>query len=114
MCSHLEHLYLERAATLAEMLDWRKTGSAPYQPKCAAFMHNVPVGGLSYECGHNPVLIAYKVQNLTAPDEHELAWEEPGVEHRSDVCHRFFGVPNCTEAERGLVVISKRWRSTTD
>ncbi len=77
----LERLYLERAMTPAELLRWRKTSSSPYPPQCATYLHQAPVVELEYICGHNPVLKARKVEDLTVVDEHAIS---PG--RRSACC----------------------------
>jgi hypothetical protein len=103
----LERLFLERAATPSELVEWRAGGS-PYPPKHLLWMHSVPVGGAGYYCGHNPILIARKVQRLRVLGDDELEWEEISAKHRAAFCRATWGVENCAEAERGPTVTAKR------
>lgn len=103
----LERLFLERAAVPSELVEWRSSG-LPYPPKNLLWMHSVPVGCSGYYCGHNPMLVARKVQRLRVLSDDELEWEETSVEHHADFCRATWGVEHCPEAKRGPTVIVKR------
>lgn len=40
-------------------------------------MHKTRVDGAGYYCGHNPMLVARKVQRLRVISDHELEWKRP-------------------------------------
>jgi len=104
----LERLYLERAATPAELILWRKEGSGPYPARHDAYIHQVPYA-VSYSCGHNPILRARYVENLVSGGEYELSWDEIGPKHHLESCRSLYRVSNCPEAGREALVVRKRW-----
>lgn len=110
----LERLFLERAATLAELVNWRNSGSSPYPSRPGTYMHSIAVGGTEYYCGHNPILKARKVQNLVAVGEYELTWEEVSIQHHTEFCRLNLRIDNCPEAAQGSTVSAKRWSRRTD
>ena len=107
VCDVLERLFLERAAVPSELVAWRAGGS-PYPPKHLLWMHSNPVRDEGYYCGHNPILIARKIQHLRVLGDHELEWQELSVEHHADFCRATWGVADCPEAKRGVTVTVKR------
>jgi hypothetical protein len=104
----LERLYLERAMTPSELVNWRSRGSSPYPPECGAYLHRVRVIGLEFFCGHNPILKARKVEQLRAVSEHELAWVEVGVYHRTATLCEAAGGKDCPLVGKEPVATSKR------
>jgi hypothetical protein len=105
----LERMYLERAMTPTEMLNWRNRGSSPYPPRCGAYVHRVQVKDLEFFCGHNPVLKARKVEHLVTVNEYELAWKEIGVAHLSaSMCELTGGQKDCPLAGHEPDVTDKR------
>lgn len=111
VCDVLERLYLERAMTSAELVQWRRVGASPYPPECGTYLHGVQVVDLEYFCGHNPILKARKVEKLISIGEHELRWEEVGVTHRSELCAAA-GVPDCELAGQEPRRVTRSWRAS--
>lgn len=109
VCEVLERLYLERAASPAELVQCRQSGTFPYKPQCAAYLHRLPVADLAYICGHNPVLVARHVENLVVLGDDEIAWDEVGVAHTPALCE-LAGEGNCQLANQAPKVVRKRWR----
>ncbi len=107
MCDVLERLYLERAVTFAELVSWRMKGSSPYPPRCGAYIHGVQVVRLEYYCGHNPILKAYKVENLSVDGDDLLEWDEIGPLHTRGLCAQIAGVKNCPLAAEGPLVVHR-------
>lgn len=107
VCEVLERFFLERAATPSELVVWRAGGS-PYPPRHLLWMHSVPYGGAGYYCGHNPMLVARKVQRLRVLGDDELEWEEMSAEHHADFCRATWGIEDCPEAKRGPTITVKR------
>jgi hypothetical protein len=105
----LERLHLERTMTPAELLSWRGRASSPYPPQVGANRHGIPVEGLEYWCGHNPMLVARKVEQLMAIDEFELQWKQVGIRHYSFSCEAA-GVRSCPLAGKDPPILEKRWR----
>jgi len=97
VCEVLERLYVERMSTADEMLIYRKSHSGPYKPHNPVALHGVPVSGLSYLIGHNPVLNARLVSHLRANGDDELEWVEFGPTHWPHLCEAT-GNPQCADA----------------
>jgi hypothetical protein len=81
----LLRLYVERTASLAELVAWRQPRNAPYQPMPMFHTHGVRTyGGLII--GHNPALVARYVEDLIAPDHDTLTWIERPPAHNPGLC----------------------------
>ncbi len=90
---HMERLYFERAASKDELLSWRDSSKAPYRPTIATGTHGIPIP-IGLVCGHNPVLSARLVDELTSTSEDSLRWRERFPPHYAHICE-IAGEPNC-------------------
>ncbi|HEV7567193.1 MAG TPA: hypothetical protein VGO31_14685 [Microbacteriaceae bacterium] len=104
----LERLYAERAYTPAEQLQWRAAGSSPYAVQTLFHVHGIPVGGFGLWCGHNPMLVARRVERLRALDECTLSWVEVQPSHAGFLC-KSRGFPDCPQADQPPTELSRTW-----
>jgi len=104
----LIRMYLERAASPAELLEYRQISHAPYQPVCGLYLHKMPYGGL-YVVGHNPILNAREAFNVVASNEYTIEWDEISPTHHAEFCRINFGIEDCEEAARGPVTMHRVW-----
>lgn len=84
----LELLYKQFSYDLEERMIHRQVGSGPYKVMNPLRAHGVPVAGLQYSIGNNPMLTARKVKNLKTKDG-VMSWQVESVAHPEWLCdHR--------------------------
>jgi hypothetical protein len=109
----LRRLFLERAASPAELVAWRRSADGPYLPMHGAYIHRIPYS-VAFYCGHNPMLVARQVENLVVEDELTISWDEVGPTHYSvESCRSVFRVDNCPEAGKAPHRVRRTWRAST-
>ena len=92
----LELLYKQAAYSLEEQIRWRQQGEGPYKVENHMRIHKIPVGGLSYSIGHNPMLTLRKVEKLKQTGN-TISWIEKSAIHPAWFC-RDRGYPDCEYA----------------
>jgi hypothetical protein len=81
----LELLFKQCAYTFDERLEYRQYESGPYKIINPLRAHGVPVGGLQYSIGTNPMLTVRKVKNVQIKDD-KVIWDEESVAHPDWLC----------------------------
>jgi hypothetical protein len=101
----LELLYKQYCLTLQERIRYRQPGRGPYKVFNPLRAHGIPVAGIQYSIGDNPMLTIRKVENLRQENE-KIVWSEKGVAHPEWLC-RDRGEPECPLKSKPPTVVTK-------
>lgn len=83
--SDLELLYKQFSYSLEERLLYRTFASGPHKVTNPLRAHGIPVAGIQYSIGDNPMLTVRKVKNVRVKSG-QLMWVEESVAHPAWLC----------------------------
>lgn len=101
----LDLLYKQFSYTLDERITYRQIGSGPYKVINPLKAHGIPVAGVQYSIGNNPMLTVRKVQNLRINGD-KLSWSEESVIHPDWLCNDR-GFPDCPLKGKPPTILQK-------